>query len=47
MVEHENRTMITENSEPARNWTLTFCAVIVTEALVILGLWLFSRHFSY
>jgi hypothetical protein len=30
-----------------RNWTLTFCGVIVTEALVILCLWLFSRHFSY
>jgi hypothetical protein len=39
--------MSTESSEPARNGTLTFCAVIVSEALVILCLWLFSRHFSY
>jgi hypothetical protein len=39
--------MSTESSKPARNWTLTFCAVVVTETLVILGLWLFSRHFSY
>jgi hypothetical protein len=39
--------MSSENTEPTRNWRLTFCAVIVTEALVILCLWLFSRHFSY
>jgi hypothetical protein len=34
-------------AERTRNWTLTFCAVIVNEALVILCLWLLSRHFSY
>jgi len=39
--------MSTERPEPTRNWTRTFCAVIVSEALVILCLWLFSRHFSF
>lgn len=35
------------NTEPTRNWAFTFCAVVVNEALVILALWLFSRHFTY
>jgi hypothetical protein len=39
--------MSTEGLETGRNWTFTFCAVIVNEALVIFCLWLFSRHFSY
>ena len=37
----------TPSTERTRNWTFTFWAVIVNEALVILCLWLFSRHFSY
>jgi hypothetical protein len=33
--------------EPSRNWTLTYFSVIAVEALIIGGLWLFSRHFAY
>jgi hypothetical protein len=35
------------STQSTHNWVLTFCGVIVTEALVILCLWLFSRHFTY
>ena len=35
------------STEPARNWKLTYIAVLVNEALVIVCLWLLSRHFSY
>ena len=38
---------MSEGIERTRNWTLTFVAVLLTEVLVIAGLWLFSRHFSY
>ena len=35
------------STEPVRNWRLTYIAVLVNEALVILCLWLFTRLFSY
>jgi hypothetical protein len=35
------------NTDPTRNWTATYVAVLVNEALVILCLWLFSRYFIY
>ena len=35
------------STERTRNWTLTYIAVLVNEALMIVCLWLFSRHFSY
>ena len=34
-------------AERTRNWKLTYIAVLVNEALVILCLWFFSRHFSF
>ena len=34
------------NDRHARNWSATFLGVVVVEALVLLSLWLFSRHFS-
>ena len=33
-------------AEHSRNWTATYAAVFVVEALVLYGLWLFSNHFS-
>ena len=38
---------MSESIESTRNWTLTFVAVLLTEVLVIAGLWLFSQHFTY
>ena len=35
------------SEESARNWTVTYIAVLLIEALVIWVLWLFSWNFSY
>jgi hypothetical protein len=32
--------------ESTRNWSTTYIGVLLIEALIICGLWLFSRHFS-